>query len=136
MRGPQRSRRSRPSRRLDREEDVEELPRRKLGLEHGDAVEEPRLVGDADRIGLAQRRDADDSGKPCDRRLNRRFAVAEVGAQADVGDGHGRVARTATCPTGGSSTTSGLRTRTATRSTGKRAINSSATAVARASSRR
>ena len=120
---------------LDGEEDVEQLPRRELGLERGDAVQKPRLVGDADRIRLAQGRDGDDARELCDRRTDRLLAVAQIGAEADVRDRHGRVARTAANVTGGSSTTSGLRTRTETPSTGKRATSSSATADASASSR-
>ena len=72
---------------LDREEDVEQLPRRELGLERGDAVQEPRLVGDADRIRLAQGRDA--RRRPGSSAIAARivaFAVAEVRAEADVRD--------------------------------------------------
>ena len=58
-----------------------------LGVELGDRVQEARLVVDAPRLGLADRREpprADQLGRPPDRRL----AVAEVRAEPDVGERH------------------------------------------------
>ena len=51
---------------------LEQLARRELGLDRGRAVQEARLVGDADGVGLAQRRDRDDAG--------RRRAIARAGS--------------------------------------------------------
>ena len=87
--GPQRGRRaSRPSSRSTAEQRVEQLAGGELGLERGGAVQEARLVDDADRIGLAQRRDGDDpvpARRERSSAADRRLAVAEVGAEADVG---------------------------------------------------
>src|SRR5688500_15134958 len=120
---------------LDLEQRVEQLPWREAGLETHGAVQERRLLGDSDRLGLAQLRDRDDAGESGDRRADRRLPVAEIRAESDVGDRHGRVARTAAYSTGDSRTTWGFRTRTGTRAAGKRASSSSARAVASASSR-
>ena len=74
---------------LEREEEVEQLARRKLRLERHDAVEEARLVDIADRSGVAKLRDGDDldpRSRPerVDRPEKRGLAVAEVRAQRDV----------------------------------------------------
>ena len=75
---------------LDAEQPVEEVTRPELGLHRRDAVEETRLVDEAHRVGLAERRDRDDLDRPVvaeqlERPPNRLFAVAEVGAETEVG---------------------------------------------------
>src|SRR5688500_751090 len=112
---------------LELEQAVEELPRREVGLEQDGAVQEARLLDDAYRIGLAQRRDCDHVGERVDRGPNRRLSVAEIRSDPDVGARH-RSTTIAACPP--SSRRSGLPTRTSTRSTGKRRFSSSATAAA------
>ena len=66
---------------------------RELGLDRGGGVQEARLVGDADRLGLVHRRDGDDldpglGGELLERGPEHRRSVAEVGAEPDVGTGH------------------------------------------------
>src|SRR4051794_37844515 len=126
---------------LDLEQPVEEHDRGELRLDGGDAVQEARLVDDADRLRLAQR---GEGGEPHLRRLrdeldgavDRGLRVADVGAEADVGAAHRlRSTEAAVHATGTPNATSGLRTRTLTRRTGKRARSASATAAASASSR-
>src|SRR5579871_982486 len=125
---------------LGREQPVEELASRERRLELGGAVEEERLRADADRLRLAQRRDGDDFdpvllGERLERGADRRLAVAEIRAQPDVRPSHGRVTVTPTVPSRPAGSTSGLRTRTTTRSGAKRVSSSVATAVASASRR-
>ena len=61
MRGPNRGPVARPAEAaLDREQPVEQLRGSQLGLDGGGGVQEPRLVDDPDRIGLAEGRDGDD----------------------------------------------------------------------------
>ena len=88
-------------------------------VERGRAVEEARLLADADRLRLAQRRDGDDldsllGGEGVDGRAQRALAVAEVGAEPDVGARHGLVTVAATVPSSPAGRTSGFRTRTRT----------------------
>ena len=120
---------------LDVEQVVEQLPRREHRLELGRCVQEARLVLVAPRLALADRREtdgADQLGRLSDQRL----AVAEVRAEADVGEDHGRVTVTALNSTvRPAGRTSGLRTRTRTDSGPNRSSSVSATADASASSR-
>ena len=74
---------------LDVEEQVEELSRGQARLERRRTVQEPRLVHDPDRIGLAQLRDSNDveagrSPEELDRTPNRLLPQAEVRAETDV----------------------------------------------------
>src|SRR5262249_1055204 len=124
---------------LDSEQPVEVLVRGQSRLEHDDAVEVGRLLADSDRLRLAQGRDGDDLDadllvERADGGPDRRVAIAEVGAEADVGARHGRVTVTPTAPSRPPGRTSGFRTRPRTRSGSKRRSSSSATAEASASS--
>src|SRR5262249_26207824 len=122
--------------------------RAEIGLDGSDGVHEARLVEDAHGVGLAERGDADevDPGlvpEHLDRPAECLLTRPEIRAEPDVRERHegcrarSRSTITAECTTGGSSTTSGLRTRTRTWSTaGKRATTPSATAPARLSSSR
>ena len=117
MRGPHFGpMRSRPSRASTSSRWSSSAARRQLGLDLGDGVQEPGLLLVPPRLGLAhlrQPRRADQLGGTPDQRL----AVAEVRAEADVREGHGRSTVTALNSTGRpAGTTSGLRTRTRTRS--------------------
>jgi hypothetical protein len=78
---------------LDREEEVEELPRRSSGLEGRDPVQEPWLIEHADGLRIDQRGYVDDldpfHGRELrDRGADRPLAVAEVGAEPDVRASH------------------------------------------------
>ena len=104
---------------LDREQPVEELPRRQRGLERDGGVQEARLVLEPDGVGLAEGRDGHDLvPQEIDRTAHVRLAVAEVGPEPNVGASHGRSTVAAVNSTGRS--TSGLRTRTRTHCTEKR----------------
>src|SRR4029453_11378695 len=103
------------------------------------AVEEARLLADAERLRLAQGRHGNDvdsllGGESVDGRSERALAVAEVRAEPDVGTRHGLVTVTLTVPSSPAGRTSGFPTRTRTRSGEKRRSSSSATAEASASS--
>src|SRR4051812_4487676 len=121
---------------LDVEQVVEQAARREGGLDLGDRVQEPRLLLVAPRLGLAQRREArraDQLGRATDQRL----PVAQIRAETDVRERHGRWAVTALYSTGRpAGLTSGLRTRTVTRSGANRSSNVSASVAASASSKR
>src|SRR4051812_14640493 len=72
----------------DLQQELEQNARRQLGVELRDRVQEPRLILVAPRVRLDDRRepvDADQLGRCPDRR----FAVAEIRTEPDVGD-HGR----------------------------------------------
>jgi subtilase family protein len=78
---------------LDREEQVEELPRRASGLEGRDPVQERRLIDDADGLRIDQGGNAEDLDPLGGRKLRNRgtdrpLAVAEVGAEPDVHASH------------------------------------------------
>src|SRR5436305_1304888 len=109
---------------LDLEQPVEKHDRGQLRVDRGDAVQEPRLVDEADRLRLAQGRECDEPHlrrlrDELDGTMDRRLRVADVGAEADVGATHRvRSTEAAVHATGTPSATSGLRTRTLTRSTG------------------
>ena len=79
---------------LHLEQEVEQGRGGKLGLELRDAVEKPRLVDEADRLGLDEAGDGDDldgvlRAECSQRAAERLLAVAEVRAESDVGPGHG-----------------------------------------------
>src|SRR4051812_49293673 len=79
---------------LDIEQLVEERPRRELRLQLGDRVQEERLLGVSPWLGLdhgGEAPGADQVGGAPDQRL----AVAEVRAEADVDERHGRSTLTA-----------------------------------------
>src|SRR5262245_36348576 len=126
---------------LDLEEAVEQLPRRQGRLQCDRAVEEQRLLDDADRRRLPELRDGTNLdtlrlGEQVDGAEQRDLARADVRAEPNVRDCHVRMRSTITAAysTGGSSTTSGFRTRTRARVTaGKRSTIPSATAPARPS---
>src|SRR3989441_1318480 len=112
---------------LDLEQPLEQRARALVRLELRDGVEKARLVGVAPRLGLDRRREPgrpDQLGRAPDRRL----AVAEVGAEPDVGEGHGRSTVAETCSTGIPG--GRLRTVTRTRPAGKASTSASATAAA------
>ena len=78
---------------LGGEEPVEYLPWCESRLEPRGRVQKARLLDDADRIGLANRRDGDDLDvvvglQPVERLANQALAVAEVRPDADVDSGH------------------------------------------------
>src|SRR5207253_6984134 len=73
---------------LDRQEPVEQLPRRELGLDRDGPVEEARLVPVADRLGLPQRRDREHldpvlAGQQLEGLGDLALSIAEVRADAD-----------------------------------------------------
>jgi hypothetical protein len=75
---------------LDGQQTLEELPRRKLCLDGRGTVQEPGLIEIADRIGLPQSRDPDHLDalllvEQLEGAANCLRAVAEIGAEADVG---------------------------------------------------
>src|SRR3954453_8598772 len=121
---------------LDVEQVVEQAARREGGLDLRGRVQEAGLLLVPPGLGLAQPRETrrpDERCRPPDQRL----AVAQVRAETDVGDGHGRSAVTALNSTGRpAGVTSGLRTRTVTRSGANRSSNVSASVAASPSSRR
>jgi subtilisin family serine protease len=83
-----------PEPRLDHEQEVEEIPGRQAALEGGGPVQETRLVGVAKGRRVDERRDRDHVEalrrvELGERGPDRRLAVAEVGAEADVCPGHG-----------------------------------------------
>lgn len=78
---------------LDREQHVEELARRQLGLECDHAVQKARLVDVSDRRGIDQPRDGDDVDslgrcEPVHSSPQRGFSIAEVRAERDIGGRH------------------------------------------------
>jgi subtilisin family serine protease len=82
-----------PEPRLDHEQEVEEIPGRQAALEGGGPVQETRLVGVAKGRRVDERRDRDHVEalrrvELGERGQDRRLAVAEVGAEADVCPGH------------------------------------------------
>src|SRR4029077_16729219 len=88
---------------LDGEQPVEELARAERGLERGHAVEEARLLADADPACLAQ----PGGGPALESFLGAErvagcaecsLAVTDVGAEPDVGARHGLVTVAATVP--------------------------------------
>src|SRR5438034_7674989 len=114
---------------LDLQQAVEQPSRGQIGLHLRHGVQEERLILDPPRLGLADGRQPPRSDQlRCT--ADAPLSIAEVGAQPDVGAGHGRSTVTAEYSTGVSSRTSGLRTLTRTCRTGKRATSSSATATA------
>ena len=79
---------------LEVEQDSEQFARSELGLERNDTVEEARLIDVADWCGIDEPRDGSDAnsgrcGERVDRSAERGFAVAEVGAERDIGRCHG-----------------------------------------------
>jgi diamine N-acetyltransferase len=80
---------------LDLEQLLEESSRTQIGLELRDGVHEARLLGDSHRIGLPERGDAQraELSQQLERGPQVLLPVAEVGAEADVGDSHGAVVR-------------------------------------------
>jgi len=73
---------------LELEQPLEQLAGRQRRLENGDAVEEPRLRRQADRLGVDEGRDRNDldggiGAELVERREQRLLAVAEVRAQPD-----------------------------------------------------
>ena len=122
-----------PEAELDLEQEVEQPARVELRIDLRRRVEERRLIGVAPGLGLSdlgKPPGADPFGSLPDSPL----AVAEIRAEPDVRAGHGRSTVTAEYSAGGSSWTCGFRTRTRTRSTGKRPISSSAIDAASVSS--
>src|SRR5689334_3622432 len=125
---------------LELQQPVEQLAGREGRLDRRRTVQEEWLVDDrTDRVGLPKARDRDDvdvrvGRERCDRRTHRPLAVAEVGAEPDVGQGHGRETTTPTVPSSPAGRTSGFVTRTRTRSGRNLRSSSSATAPASASS--
>ena len=80
---------------LDLEQELERARGVRARLDRDRAVQEPRLVDDPDRVGLAQLRDGDDLdavGRPeeLDRSPQRRLARAEIRAEPDVRARHDR----------------------------------------------
>ena len=77
---------------LDGEQPVEQLQRLERRLHFGDAVQEPRLLLVADRVGLPQRRNAKDADirarEAVEGGANRLLPVAEVGAETYVDKRH------------------------------------------------
>jgi hypothetical protein len=76
---------------LDGEQALEELSRRQLRLQLDGAVQERRLLGVADRVGLAQPRDGQNrdaglGGEQVDRPAERSLALAEIRPEAHEGD--------------------------------------------------
>src|SRR5439155_12252139 len=74
-------------------EEAEELASRQRGLDGRDAVQEPRLVGVSDRLGVDQRGDPDDRypvGRVelGHRSQDRGLTVPEVRAETDECPGH------------------------------------------------
>src|SRR5512133_1837729 len=68
---------------LEGKQGVEQLARRELRLQLDDSVEEPRLLQEADRLGVAQRRNAANlcPGQPAeapDRRPKGSLAIPQV----------------------------------------------------------
>src|SRR4051812_37463569 len=120
---------------LDVEQERQEGQRLETGLDRRDRVHERGLVLEAPRGCLDDRREtirADQLGGVADEPL----AVAEVGAETDVRDRHGRSTVTALNSTvSPAGLTCGLRTRSRSDSGSKRSMSMSATAVASASSR-
>src|SRR3954451_6625644 len=126
---------------LDLEQPAQDGLRGELRVDRRSAVQEARLVLDADRVRPAQRRDGGDTDRgsrpqEVERLADRRLRIAQVRAEPDVGAAHRRRSTVAAVQaTGGSSCTSGLRTRTLAAATGERARMASATAGASASIR-
>ena len=88
MRGPQWvPSRSRPELPLDVEQQVEERPGLESGLDLGDGVQERRLLLVAPRLGLDDRRQPRAPRSALRLRRIVCLAVAEVRAEADVGEG-------------------------------------------------
>jgi hypothetical protein len=78
---------------LDGEHPLEELAGREVGHQRGRAVQEPRLLDVADRIGFSERRDADDldlllSAQTLERGVDGRLPIAEIRADAYVDKRH------------------------------------------------
>ena len=101
VRGPQRSPRTRPSERSISSKQVEERPRRQRRLDRDGAVQERRLIDDADRVRLAELGDGDHLdavGAPeqLDRPAQRLLPRSEVRADPDVRERHARVRSTTT----------------------------------------
>lgn len=78
---------------LDAQERLQKLLRSERRLGGHGSVQEPRLLDDPDRVGLAERRDGDDldlgfRGEKCDRSPKCPLSIPEVGSEADVRKRH------------------------------------------------
>jgi hypothetical protein len=74
---------------FDPQGELEQSPGGLIGVDGGDAVKEPGLIGDVDRLSLVERGGSEEPASHVqlnDRRAQIRGAIAEVGAERQVSD--------------------------------------------------